>query len=97
MSCTCETRRAVYSFGHNFPMTEAGQWKYEPSRRFRSKSDLRPGDIVFFREGGGAITHVGVYSGRGYLVHASAYFGKVVEGQMKYIRGYTGAIRVKPR
>ena len=97
MSCTCETKKAVAPFGHKFPMTELGQWKYEPSLRVRLKSNLRPGDIVFFREGGGRITHVGVYSGRGNLVHASSYFGKVVEGKMKYIRGYTGAIRVNPR
>ena len=97
MSCTCETRKAVAPFGHRFPMTELGQWKYEPSLRVRNKANLRPGDIVFFREGGGRITHVGVYSGRGNLVHASSYFGKVVEGKMKYIRGYTGAIRVNPR
>ena len=97
MSCTCETKKAVARFGHRFPMTERGQWNYEPSRRVGSKSNLRPGDIVFFREGGGPITHVGVYSGRGYLVHASSYFGKVVESKMRYIRGYTGAIRVNPR
>ena len=96
MSCTCETRKAVKPFGHRFPMTERGQWRYEPSRRV-TKANLRPGDIVFFREGGGQITHVGVYSGRGNLVHASAYFNKVVESKMKYIRGFTGAIRVNPR
>lgn len=97
MSCTCETRKAVKPFGHKLSMAERGQWRYEPSRRIKSKSNLRPGDIVFFREGGGRITHVGVYSGRGNLVHASAYFNKVVESKMKYIRGYTGAIRVNPR
>ena len=97
MSCTCETKLAVKPFGHRFPMTEKGQWRYEPSRKIRGKSNLRPGDIVFFREGGSRITHVGVYSGRGYLVHASSYFGKVVESKMRYIRGFTGAIRVNPR
>ncbi len=97
MSCTCETKKAVRPFGHRLPMRELGQWRYEPSRKIRSKSNLRPGDIVFFREGGGRITHVGVYSGRGNLVHASSYFGKVVESKMRYIRGFTGAIRVNPR
>jgi cell wall-associated NlpC family hydrolase len=99
MSCTCLTRRAVYPFGHNFPMTELGQWRYEPSGDVKYKAGLEPGDIVFFKENGrsGPITHVGVYSGRGYLVHASTYFGKVVESQMRYVRGYFGAIRVRPR
>jgi hypothetical protein len=30
-------------------------------------------------------------------VHASAFFGKVVESKMKYIKGYFGAKRLKPR
>ncbi|HEV8045298.1 MAG TPA: NlpC/P60 family protein, partial [Rubrobacter sp.] len=99
MSCTCETKKSLAPFGHKFPMTEGGQWKYEPSRRVKIKSNLKLGDIVFFKERGrsGPITHVGVFSGRGNIVHASSYFGKVVESKMKYIRGYHGAIRVNPR
>jgi cell wall-associated NlpC family hydrolase len=77
-------------------MTEYGQWRYEPSRGIRY-NDLRTGDIVFFAEGGGGLTHVGIYSGKGNLVHASKYFGKVVESQMRYIRGYSGAISLRPR
>ena len=95
-SCTCLTKKAVQPFGHNLSMTEYGQWKYEPSYRVQGYSKLRPGDIVFFKENGyqGRITHVGVYSGRGYLVHASTYFGKVVESKMRYVNNYSGAIRV---
>jgi cell wall-associated NlpC family hydrolase len=54
---------------------------------------------VFFKEGGPrrGITHVGLYSGRGNLVHASAYFGKVVESKMRYVKGYSGAKRLRPR
>ena len=99
MSCTCETKKAVAPFGHRFGMTELGQWRYEPSRRIRNKSNLRPGDIVFFKEPypPSGIDHVGVYSGRGMIVHASSYFNKVVESEMRYIKGYYGAIRVNPR
>ena len=96
MSCTCLTKSTWARFGHTLPMTEYGQWRYEPSRRI-GYNDLRRGDIVFFAEGGGSLTHVGIYSGRGNLVHASKYFGKVVESQMRYIRGYSGAIRLNPR
>jgi cell wall-associated NlpC family hydrolase len=96
-SCTCVTKKAVNPFGHNMGMTELGQWKYDRSRKV-SKSNLRPGDEVFFKEDGGTrITHVGIYSGNGYIVHASTYFGKVVESKMKYIRGYSGAKRFKSR
>jgi cell wall-associated NlpC family hydrolase len=96
MSCTCLTKSAWGRFGHRLPMDEYGQWRYGPSKRVRG-NDLRPGDIVFFAEGGGRLTHVGIYSGRGNLVHASRYFGKVVESEMRYIKGYSGAIRLKPR
>jgi cell wall-associated NlpC family hydrolase len=98
MSCTCLTKRTWARFGHKLPMSERGQWRYDRGRRV-AKSNLRPGDIVFFKEGGRrrGITHVGIYSGRGNLVHASAYFGKVVESKMRYIRGYSGAKRLRPR
>lgn len=98
MSCTCLTKRTWAKFGHKLPMTENGQWKYEPSRKV-AKSNLRKGDIVYFKEAGRkrGITHVGIYSGRGNLVHASAYFNKVVESKMRYIKGYFGATRLRPR
>ena len=96
-SCTCLTKMAVKPFGHNMPLTEGGQWKYDRSRRI-DRSNLRPGDEVFFKEGGSRyITHVGIYSGNGRIVHASSYWGKVVEKEMKYIDGYFGAKRFKSR
>jgi cell wall-associated NlpC family hydrolase len=98
MSCTCLTKKTWARFGHKLSMSEGGQWKYGRARSV-AKSRLRPGDIVFFKEGGRrrGITHVGLYSGRGKLVHASAYFGKVVESKMRYIKGYSGAKRLRPR
>ena len=98
MSCTCLTKKVFRKFGHKLPMSESGQWKYKRGKKV-AKSKVRPGDMVFFKEGGRkrGITHVGIYSGRGNLVHASAYFGKVVESKMKYIKGYSGAKRLKPR
>ena len=96
MSCTCVTKRTWAAFGHTLPMTEGGQWRYEPSLKI-AKSDLRRGDIVFFKEAGWSypITHVGTYSGNGNLVHASNYFNKVVESKMSYIAGYYGATRLR--
>src|ERR687894_210490 len=97
MSCTCLTKKTWAKFGHKLPMSEAGQWRYSRAKKV-PKSRLRPGDIAFFKEGGRrrGITHVGIYSGGGDLVHASAYFGKVVESKMRYIKGYSGAKRLRP-
>jgi cell wall-associated NlpC family hydrolase len=98
MSCTCLTKKTWARFGHKLSMGEGGQWRYGRARSV-AKSELRPGDVVFFKEGGrrGGITHVGLYSGGGNLVHASAYFGKVVESKMRYVKGYSGAKRLSPR
>jgi cell wall-associated NlpC family hydrolase len=95
MSCTCETKKTYRRFGHRLSMIEARQWRYRDSNRIRYRSNLKRGDEVFFKEAGPfrGITHVGVYSGNGNLVHASAYFGKVVESKMKYLNGYFGAKR----
>ncbi len=97
MSCTCLTKTVFRKFGHKLPMSEDGQWNYDRGRKV-AKSDLRPGDIVFFKERGQRkpITHLGIYSGNGNLVHASAYWGKVVEGPMKNLDGYFGAKRLRP-
>ena len=62
MSCTCLTKKTWRKFGHKLSMSERGQWKYERAKKV-AKSRLRPGDIVFFKEGGRkrGITHVGIY------------------------------------
>jgi hypothetical protein len=36
-----------------------------------------------------------LYSGNGFLLHASSYYGKVVNSKMKYVRGYFGARRIR--
>ncbi len=96
-SCTCLTKVAVKPFGHRMGMTEAGQLRYSGSRQV-DKSRVRPGDEVFFKEGRSRYsTHVGIYSGNGYLVHASSYFNKVINSKMRYISGYSGAKRFKSR
>ena len=93
MNCSCLTKKVFAKFGYDLPWWDDKQWKV--GRRV-SRSELRPGDLVFFQEYGprGGITHVGIYSGYGYLIHASAYYDEVVETEMKYIRGYKGARRL---
>jgi len=94
MSCACLTKVVYAKFGQKLPFSEDKQWRYG-----KKVSKHRPGDLVFFKEKGqrGGITHVGIYSGNGNVVHASAYFGKVVESKMRYIKGYSGAKRLKLR
>ena len=65
------------------------------ARGDRGRTNLKRGDLVFFKENGpdNRITHVAMYAGNGIRVHASVYYGKVVESKMKYIEGYFGAKR----
>jgi len=61
-----------------------------------SKSDLQPGDLVFFAKGG-TISHVGIYVGNGQMIH-SPQTGKTVcytsINSTSRSRSYAGARRV---
>jgi cell wall-associated NlpC family hydrolase len=91
--CSCLTSLVFAKVGITMPDDPVGQWNYG---EYVEKSDLRPGDLVFFKEDGPSypITHVGIYSGRGNIIHASSYWGSVVERPMEYINGYYGARRL---
>ncbi len=92
--CSCLTS-LVYGEWLNLIDHPVEQWKYG---REVARSNLRPGDLVFFKEAGSSnpITHVGIYSGRGNIIHASSYWGMVVERPMMYVSGYYGAKRLGP-
>ena len=94
--CSCHTKLVFKRFGKKLIDNPPDQWRR--GRRIGDKSDLRPGDLVFFDENrNGKLQpwdHVGIYSGNGHLIHASGYFGRVVESKMKYIHGYWGARRL---
>src|SRR5215210_948364 len=90
--CSCFTS-LVFSEWVTMPDNPVGQWYVG---RPVAKSDLQPGDLIFFKEAGpnNPITHVAIYSGGGKIIHASAYWGEVVERPMMYVDGYYGARRV---
>jgi len=84
IDCDCFTKRTF-----NDLYIRLGWWtdqlKYG---RPIALANRRAGDLLFFSEdGSGRLTHVGIQSYNGYLLHASSYFGKVVESKLKYMRG----------
>lgn len=84
MDCDCFTKRTFNDLG--IPL---GWWtdQLKYGRRI-SVANRRPSDLLFFSEdGSGHLTHVGILSYDGYLLHASRYYGRVVESQLKYVRG----------
>jgi cell wall-associated NlpC family hydrolase len=57
-------------------------------------SGAKAGDLVFFSEYGTGITHVGIATGYGTMVHSSNYWGTVVESPIDSVPGYVGAVDV---
>jgi hypothetical protein len=47
---------------------------------------------VLRRVSGYGISHVGIATGYGTVIHASTYYGAVVETPIEYIPGYVGAV-----
>ncbi len=61
------------------------------------RSQLQPGDLVFFRTRGRRISHVGIYIGNGKFVHASSSRGRVRVDTLNsgyYYQRYAGARRI---
>jgi cell wall-associated NlpC family hydrolase len=62
------------------------------------RSELRPGDLVFFQTNRRGISHVGIYIGDNRFVHAATHGrGVTVDslGSSYYALRYRGARRVK--
>lgn len=63
-----------------------------------SRSNMQPGDLVFFSPKGGGISHVGMYIGNGKMIHAPRT-GKNIEitsiDQGYWARAFVTARRVK--
>jgi peptidoglycan DL-endopeptidase RipA len=91
MDCDCFTRRTFKDLG-----IELGWWTNQINYgRPVSLSNRRPGDLLFFSEdGSGKLTHVGIQSFRGLILHASIFYGEVVESELKYMRGLYAARRL---
>ena len=68
---------AVYqnAYGVQIPRSTAGQLAGLPKR---NRSKARTGDLVFFRINDRKISHVGIYLGQSYFMHASTSRGVVV-------------------
>lgn len=81
--------------GIELPRTAASQYGVGTEV---TREQLIPGDLVFFRCGGGSIDHVGIYSGNNQFIHSSSpRSGGVIYSSMSesyYARSYTGARRI---
>lgn len=84
--CSGLTMRAWGKAG--ISLSHSSKAQYSEGRRI-SRSNLKPGDLVFFYS---PISHVGLYYGKGRIVHASRP-GKPVKFDDLDSMPYTGAVR----
>ncbi len=73
MDCSAFTRYIYAHLGYRLPRTSREQ--YSASIPIR---EWKVGALLFFSESGTRIDHVGIYIGRGYMLHASGKWGRVV-------------------
>ena len=95
--CSGFTMYLYKQFGYSLPHTASGQ--YANCGVKIDRSQLQPGDLVFFTSSGngGRINHVAVYIGNGQIIHARYSVGKVHINSLSesyYNRNYVGAIRI---
>jgi cell wall-associated NlpC family hydrolase len=85
-----------YVYGQNGLKLPNASWKQVNVGRKVDKSELAPGDLVFFQSGG-KINHVGIYVGQGRMIHAPGRGRKVTTVQLSekyYKQHYATARRV---
>ncbi|MFC5648924.1 C40 family peptidase [Paenibacillus solisilvae] len=88
--CSSFTQRIYRLNGINLPRTSKSQSKVG---RYVSRSNLRPGDLVFFYK---PIHHVGVYIGNGKVMHTYGKPGVTISNMKSgwWSKHYTTARRV---
>lgn len=78
-------------YGYSLWRGAGGQWNHNGTKV--DKSDLQPGDLVFFSDSVDPIGHVGMYIGDNQFIHASSGKGCVVITSLSssyYANHYTG-------
>ncbi len=70
--------RKLYSDVYGIDLTRTAQEQYKNSSRQKKRDNAEEGDLVFFKQRGKRITHVGVYLGNDYFVHSSTSQGVMI-------------------
>ena len=97
MDCSAFTRAAFReTYGIELPRTS--KQMYQLGRFLPNRQELRPGDLVFFKDtfAGAGISHVGVYLGDGEFAHASSSKGVTITplNNPYFTKRYAGGRRI---
>lgn len=93
--CSGFVRYVYRQFGYDLPHSSSAMSAHGKTI---SKSNLKPGDLLFFRRGGSSIGHVAIYIGNGKMIHAEnarqgVNIDTVFDGDY-YQRNYVKAKRI---
>ena len=88
LDCSGFTSAVYADLGVSLPDDPAAQYSYG------SPSEAAAGDLVFFDEAGYGISHVGIATGYGTIIHSSTYYGTITETPSSQVPGYVGAADV---
>ncbi|HEV2093482.1 MAG TPA: C40 family peptidase [Rubrobacter sp.] len=88
LDCSGFTSAVYADLGVSLPDDPVAQYSYGVP------SEAAAGDLVFFDEAGYGISHVGIATGYGTVIHASTYYGTITETPISQVPGYVGAVDV---
>ena len=79
MDCSAFTR-AIFRETYGVELPRTSKQMYGVGRAITQKQDLKPGDLVFFKNtySGPGVSHVGIYLGEGRFAHASSSKGGTI-------------------
>ena len=81
IDCSGFTMKVYQKFGIKLPHLSRSQPAYGKKI---SRSQIRPGDLIFYGEGGSRITHVALYIGNDQIVHAAGKKSGVIISNAYY-------------
>ena len=93
--CSGFTMYLYGQLGYSLPHSATSQ--YKNCGTYIAKSDLQPGDLVFFSDSSHAIGHVAIYIGNGEIIHARSSTHCVTTNSLSmsyYVNHYVGAKRI---
>ena len=98
MDCSAFTR-AVFRQTYGIELPRTSRQIYRVGRTVSRRQDLKPGDLVFFRNtfSGRGVSHVGIYIGKGHFAHVGISTGATITAldHPYFHRRYVGARRVE--
>lgn len=91
--CSGYTQRVYKDLGYSLNRTSSSQYQQGSAV---SKSNLQPGDLVFYNTSGSGVSHVGIYIGDGKFIHSATSSGVSVSrlSESYWASRYVGAKRI---